>query len=139
MLLLNTYGYLWQCQPKICEASLRKYYSEIKINGNKKNSKMEQNKKYIMKKDVTIYDMGNHCHYTHFNMTDEIAKRLLAKNPKLAHNFSKIPEKIITAKEIIAIVETSDLEKLKEFEADIRVTVIKAIAKRKEELTKDEG
>lgn len=56
-----------------------------------KNTSMEE-KKYELRAGVLLYDRETDSHFSNFNITDEVAERLLKTNPKLAAQFRKLPE-----------------------------------------------
>lgn len=56
-----------------------------------KNTGMEE-KKYELRAGALLYDRETDSHFSNFNITDEVAERLLSANPKLAVQFRKLPE-----------------------------------------------
>ena len=49
------------------------------------------NREFLLKDNIVMYVGYENMHYTNDNITDEIAVRLLTKNPKLIGNFKKYP------------------------------------------------
>lgn len=92
-LVLKTYSVLFGCKnPKFCTKSIRDYKTKIGEKGLEILKINSMPKKYLLKKDITLYDSANKCSYTRETITDEISEKLLKNNPKLSVNFEKIPK-----------------------------------------------
>jgi hypothetical protein len=50
-------------------------------------------KKYELRAGALLFDAKTQTHYSNFNLTDEVAERLLAENPLWLSRFRKVPEK----------------------------------------------
>lgn len=69
-----------------------------------KNTSMEE-KKYELRAGALLYDRETDSHFSNFNITDEVAERLLKANPKLAAQFRKLPEAKLSGEDIILDAE----------------------------------
>lgn len=64
----------------------------------KRNKKMKEKSKFVLKPGAVIQVFGNPRVYTNENLTDDIAKEYLTNNPGLRTMFSVIPDEFYESK-----------------------------------------
>lgn len=74
-----------------CSSCAMDAYLEL-IHLNPQNMKTTE-KKYELRAGALLFDAKTQTHYSNFNLTDEVAERLLAENPAWLARFRKVPEK----------------------------------------------
>lgn len=93
-LVLVVYSELFNCKnPKFCSKSISDYKKLIDLEGFELLKTKNMSRKYVLKPNIRVYDAINFCFYTNENLTDEKAKALLKRNPKLADKFDILPIK----------------------------------------------